>query len=941
MSKIKIILFIITLSFKIYSQAITVSPAFPTVNDNITITFHADLAQRTDLVNYNGTLYTHTGLITEESTDLTDWQYVIESWGNNQTQPSLTRIDVNTYELSVGQIRTFYGVNDLAEKILKLAFVFRSSDGSKQTENLYVDIYEPGLALTIQSPESFPVYPVVGEQINFKVICSRTANLSIVIDGNPLYQINGDLLDYTYSATESGKKTVIFSAVDGNETVSDSSYIFVRNQPNFEDLPAGLTTGINYIDQSTVTLALYAPGKDFVYLIGDFNDWQFDPATSTTWDFDEDYYMNQSSDGTIFWKTISGLTAGEEYAFQYLVDGNLRIADPYSDKVLDPWNDSNISASTYPGLKVYPTGKTSEIASTFKTNQISYEWNTETFVKPANEDLVIYELLLRDFLAEHDFKTLKDTLNYLKNLGINAIELMPINEFEGNNSWGYNPSFYFAVDKYYGPAEDLKSLIDECHSLGIAVIMDIVLNHSYGQSPFVRLYSSGNYGPPTAENPWYNVTSPNTSYSWGYDFNHESPQTQELVDRITKYWLTEFKFDGFRFDFTKGFTQTTGNGWAYDAPRINILKRMADQIWNVDPTAFVILEHLSDNSEETVLANYGMMLWGNMNSKYNEATMGYNENNKSDISNISYHNRGWTEPNLVGYMESHDEERLMYKNLTYGNSSGTYSTKSYNIALQRIKMAAAFFFPVPGPKMIWQFGELGYDYSIEYNGRLGDKPITWNYYQEYGRSNLFKTFAELISLKKNYPVFRTSDFTASLSSAVKTIYLNSETMNIAIAGNFDVNQQSVTINFQNTGKWYDFFSGDSIDVPYLQYVKNLQPGEFHIYSSVKLPTPQEDLLSDISENDDQIVPVHFSLYQNYPNPFNPVTNIRFDIPEAANITLTIYNSLGQKISTLVNEYKTAGSYKIDFDGSDFASGIYLYRIESDKFTLTKKMLLLK
>lgn len=79
--------------------------------------------------------------------------------------------------------------------------------------------------------------------------------------------------------------------------------------------------------------------------------------------------------------------------------------------------------------------------------------------KPDVNHLVIYELHIRDFLASHSYKDLIDTISYLKRLGINAIELMPVSEFEGNDSWGYNPSFYFAADKYYGPKDQLKNLL--------------------------------------------------------------------------------------------------------------------------------------------------------------------------------------------------------------------------------------------------------------------------------------------------------------------------------------------------------------------------------------------------------------------------------------------------------------------------------------------------
>jgi pullulanase/glycogen debranching enzyme len=203
-----------------------------------------------------------------------------------------------------------------------------------------------------------------------------------------------------------------------------------------------------------------------------------------------------------------------EYAFQYLVDGEIRIADPYTDKILDPWNDNNIPSSTYPNLKDYPTNKTNHAVSVFQTDQSEFQWqNDDDFVQPEQKDLVIYELLIRDFIQNHDYQTLIDTLDYLEDLGINAIELMPINEFEGNSSWGYNPSFYFAPDKYYGTKNDLKSFIDECHRRGIAVIQDMVLNHSYRQSPFVRLYWDSINNRPAINNPWYNEKSPNNVYS--------------------------------------------------------------------------------------------------------------------------------------------------------------------------------------------------------------------------------------------------------------------------------------------------------------------------------------------------------------------------------------------------------------------------------------------
>lgn len=152
--------------------------------------------------------------------------------------------------------------------------------------------------------------------------------------------------------------------------------------------------------------------------------------------------MKNTSDGNIWWIQVDNLNPDTEYAYQFLVDGSLKIADPYCEKILDPANDSYIDALTYPGLKAYPTGKTTGIVSVMQGNRSAYNWkHTSGFTRPAKNNLVIYELLIRDFTAEHNYASTLQKLDYLVGLGINAIELMPVNEFEGNLSWGYNPSF--------------------------------------------------------------------------------------------------------------------------------------------------------------------------------------------------------------------------------------------------------------------------------------------------------------------------------------------------------------------------------------------------------------------------------------------------------------------------------------------------------------------
>ncbi|MCK4447655.1 MAG: hypothetical protein KAW56_11320, partial [Candidatus Marinimicrobia bacterium] len=544
---------ILIFAYNLFAQVVTSIPTYPTQYDSIVIYFDATRGDA-GLQGYTGNVYTHTGV----NINGNRWQNVIGSWGNDNTQPQLTRIATDLYELIIGYPHEFYST-DPGEKITEICFVFRSAGADGPTgrdvggADIFYDLFDHGITILIEEPFvdlsygdplRSPVFASLTDTVHISgkaaTIDTEADSIKLFIGDEFLFGVNDSVLTYDFIASNFGYGPQEITLV-GSDTagITDSTSFFIMVNPTIKNaaLPEGVIGGINYADDNSVILSIFAPFKDFIYVIGDFSDWKVDTS----------FYMNRnyvSYNNVHYWLKIDNLDSNEEYAFQYLVDGNLRIADPYAEKVLDPWNDHYISNSTYPDLKSYPDGKTSQAVSTFQINKTEYEWQVVDFQRPSQHELIIYELLIRDFISAHDYTTLIDTLDYLENLGINAIELMPINEFEGNISWGYNPSFYFAPDKYYGPANDLKRFIDECHSRGIAVIMDIVLNHSYGQSPLVRLYWDSANNRPSSINPWYNQVSPNPIFYWGYDFNHESLNTQEFVDRVTSFWLTEYKMDG-------------------------------------------------------------------------------------------------------------------------------------------------------------------------------------------------------------------------------------------------------------------------------------------------------------------------------------------------------------------------------------------------------------
>ena len=876
-----------------FSQVITVTPPLPNDQNSVEVIFDASQGSG-GLAGYTGEVYAHTGVITNLSTGTSDWKYVKADWGVNIPDCKLTSLGNNKWKLVIGpSIRAYYNVPS-AEEIQKLAFVFRSGvqvggawlEGKTSANgDIFYDVSPSSLNVKITNPDQQLIFAGLNQPFNITVSSLQADSTLLYAGGVMLASTTGSVLNYTLTPAAYGRVLVKAIAKKGTEMVADSFYYYVRGSVPVAPLPQGITEGITYIDDHTATVCLYAPLKEYAFVLGDFNNWLPD----------ESFYMNQTPDSKHFWLQINGLEAGKEYIFQYLVDGTIYIGDPYAEKVSDPWNDKYIDNETYPNLIPYPSGKAQGVATVLQTAKQPYEWTSTSFDPPAVSDMMIYELLIRDFSEKHSFQSILDTLGYLKALGINTIELMPVSEFEGNLSWGYNPNYYFAVDKYYGSSNDLKHLVDICHQNGIAVVMDMVLNHAFGTSPYVLLYWDKVNSRPSVESPYYNPVAKH-DYNVGFDMNHESPDTKYYVSRILKYWINEYHIDGYRFDLSKGFTQknTLGNtaAWGnYDASRIAILSAYHDTITSTNPKAVLILEHFADNSEEKELAARDMMLWGNMNYNYGEAAKG--NTGTSDLSWGSYKSRSWAKPNLVTYMESHDEEREMYRCISAGKVNGDYSIKDTATALERAGLTATFFLTIPGPKMIWQFGEQGYDYSINYPSgtsasRLDQKPPRWDYMNQFNRIQLFKDYAGLLALRDGNPLFKTSDYQLDVAGAVKKIKLNSDGKSALVLGNFDVVNKDITPAFPHTGTWYDYMSGDSLSVTDVNVVLNFKPGEYRLYLSEKVINPY-GIASQQQEPFSVIVA---------PNPVKYSCNILISYTGSAKCEIKAYSLQGVETETV-------------------------------------------
>ena len=826
------------------TSGIEVDPVCPNADKPCTIIFKP--ASDNPLYGHAGDLYGHFGVVVDG-----EWKYVPSDWGVADEKVHFKKVADNHWEFKMEpSIREYFGSGETP--VTKIALIVRSEDGNTKSHD--------------------------ADQF-----CS--------------------VIDDKYKVEE-----------------------FTPDPLVTKKLPEGVKHGINYNADGSVTFVFYdkdTAGKShkYCYIVGDWNEWTRKTEGAMYYD---------GSQGC-WWITLDGFDADKEYRFQYRL-GNTSgtdtyVSDPYTEIVYDQWNDQYID-----GVPAFPAGA-KQLVSAFQINKPEYAWKHKDFKVEDKNDLVIYEMLFRDFTTSQDIEGAMAQLDYIENLGVNAIELMPVQEFDGNLSWGYNPNHWFALDKYYGTREEYKDFIDECHARGIAVIIDVVYNHATGSHPWAKMWWDGANNCTAENNPWFNVV-PTHPYNVYHDMNHENEMVKEHVKRSLEYLLTEYDVDGFRFDLTKGFTQKktdpdVGAWGRYDQSRVDILKGYADHIWSVNSDAVVIFEHLSDWDEEKVLAEHGIQLWRNVNHEYRTAVTGGAGN---------FGNMYSTDPfgGFVGYMESHDEERICYgagadaSSVTWGicgtltnwssditmaadgaffsakgvtfkaddmfkirkvgewNDAFNYgaSTKGYKlplnteykltlgsasqdmavpaagtydvyfslaaekvwlmeagkrpadpsvtpgggaaedpltVAMRRAGASAAFFLTVPGPKMIWQFGEIGYDYSIDYNDRTGEKPVVTDQYMAVpARKALYDTYATLLKFRRENPRFFDSDasFTWTPTGTLKKITCTVDGKSFHVVGNFDKKNVSYTVP---SGTWTDYINGGTVSGSI-----TLKEGEFRL-----------------------------------------------------------------------------------------------------------------
>ncbi|MFD2916551.1 alpha-amylase family glycosyl hydrolase [Psychroserpens luteus] len=951
----KILCSLITLiSLNTFAQ-VTLSVGAIEVDQPVTITVDTNSSD-SNCNGLSGTtqVYMHSGI--GDNSDPFGFN-VVGNWGEDDGIGEMTSNGDGTFSITITP-ETYYGLTSTqADSATQIGMVFRNADGSQELKD--------------EGCNDF-IFPIGSVQINFT---NPTSDLVVITSGNDL-SVSATII-FQGGATVQGSFEIFYNDVSiatgscgfpaCNSTINNitesGTLKFVGTPPgssetgeaSFEvvvvptvveaNLPTGLEDGINYgSDPTKATLVLTAPGKEFIQIAGSFNN--YNPTNA-------DVMKRDAATGK-YWLELTGLTPGQIETYQYWVfDTNpianspalVKTADPFSTLVLSPFDDPYIPANTYPNLPAYPAGQEREV-TVLQTGQTAYNWQVPNFTAPKEEDLIVYEVLIRDFDADRNYQNLIDRIDYFKNLNVNAIQLMPVMEFEGNESWGYNTSFHLALDKFYGTENKFKEFIDLCHQNDIAVILDVALNHAFGRNPMVRMWmndpDNDGWGGPSSENPYFNEVAKH-SYSVGDDFNHQSTLTQEYTRRVVKHWVEDFKIDGFRWDLTKGFTQNCENNEnctnSYQQDRVDILKDYADYSWSLDPDHYVIFEHLGTQNEEKEWANYrlsegkGVMVWGKMTDPYSQLLMGFNSNN--NIDGIGHNSRAqFNGPRVMGYPESHDEERIMYKAVEFGNNAvGSHNVRDLNTALSRMSAIGAVTLTVPGPKMLWHFAALGMDNSlftcpdgsVNNDGcKLDTKPQpqwTDNWLGDTNRNQIYNDWARLIDLKINEAVFE-GDYAMTSGSLTPRIDIfdtsipSSQLRNVIVLANFDVVSQTVNTNFPTGGNWFDLMD-ETGNTTYSAGTVTIPAGQFRIFGN--MPSTLSTNSFDINEA--------FSIY---PNP----VNTSFKTNKAIS-SLQIFDITGKLIKSFNGEFTINDTYDI----SDLTQSIYLVKIEnSNGQTSTSKLI---
>ena len=519
---------------------------------------------------------------------------------------------------------------------------------------------------------------------------------------------------------------------------------------------------------NSVEFKLFAPYNKSAALKGCFSNWS--------------EISMQKDEGGYFRAKVELENGVYQYKFcvqsqSYFLDTDewVEVSDPYATEIIDDVNQNSV-VKIKDGQKIIDT----------------YVWQHDDKPLPSNEELIIYELYTGGFsggeLDSNESGRFEDVINkldYICELGINAVELMPIHEHPGQNGWGYNPRHYFAVESSYGSTFDLKHLIDECHGRGIRVLMDCIFNHSESEAPLTKI----NY------DYWYNREPSDPDNSWGPEFNYQKYDENldikpawQFVGDIVRFWIEEYHIDGFRFDAAKQIGNFEFLGWITQQARQAVTNK----------PFFNTAEYIPENPD---LVGYGKPMDACWHESFYQQVLKHTSGDGFDLDGLKQvidckqQGYGGT-TSVINYIASHDHK---YTLAEFGDRNIFGES-----AFKRAKLGTALLMTAVGIPLIWAGNEFG-----EYNPEEEIK-IDWTLLKNDFNQDLLGYYQGLIAFRKENHALRTDniDFFYEDPETKVLAYTrwNDEGSRVVVVINFSGNflQDYTLDNFPQAGTWHEW-----------------------------------------------------------------------------------------------------------------------------------------
>jgi 1,4-alpha-glucan branching enzyme len=524
-----------------------------------------------------------------------------------------------------------------------------------------------------------------------------------------------------------------------------------------------------------IEFQLFAPYNQSAMLAGSFSGWHDIPMQND----DRGYFRTAVElDDGVYPYRFRVQTRSPEFELNQWVD----VIDPYATDVDE---EAKVGvARIQQGQKIVDT----------------YVWQHDDVPLPQNHELVLYEMHVADFSGGEDdqysrgtFRDAIGKLDYLSDLGINAIELMPVNEYPGDYSWGYKVRHFFAPESSYGTTEDLKHFVDACHGRGIRVIMDGIYNHTDEECPLLLIdrnywYYEHRHYPEDPQNYW----GPEFNYN-AYDQALDVKPAWQYAGDVVRYWVQEYHIDGIRFDAVRQIDNHEFLNWIAQQTKKNVASK----------PFYNIAEHIPDT--QAIVEPEGPLdaCW---HESFRYFVIPHVCGDGFDVQKLKEvldpKQQGYAKAtNVINYLATHDRERLMREL----GDRGIFDEAAFH----RAKLGAVLLMTAMGIPMIWMGEEFG-EHKRKSENVTQPQKIAWPLLDEALNRDLFQHYQSLIELRKQNPALQGDNiefFHENPNQQVLAyVRWNNEGSRVAVVVNFsDQFLAGYTLpHFPENGIWHEW-----------------------------------------------------------------------------------------------------------------------------------------